>query len=226
MASEELPKFRAAKANGVYENPEALFYKLSGRAKTHGYLRGPQQNVLREFAAKHLATTDLAFELPTGTGKTTVGLVIAEWWRLQSRRVAVLSLINQFAGQVIEEVTRLHIAAADVRGDKTTRDAMEEGRYRTRAAIGVYTYSNLFNRWPVIREADVLILDDAHGAEQYVSDMWTVSASAARQKELYGSLLAALKPGFSDSQIRSILNKSGMGSVEMPDIHGHPSVPT
>ncbi len=176
----------------------------------------------REYAEKYVATSDVAFELPTGTGKTTVSLVIAEWWRLQSRRVAILSLTNQLAGQVLDEAKRLKMAAADVRGDKDSRSAAEEGRYRTRAAIAVSTYSNLFNRRPVIREADVLIFDDAHGAEQYVSDMWTVSASASKQKELYGSLLAAMKPGFSDSQIRSILSKSGMGSVEMPDIHGHP----
>ena len=222
MALEELPKFKTVTSSSTHANPEALFYKLSGRSKSHGYLRGPQQDVLREYAEKYLAASDVAFELPTGTGKTAVGLLVGEWWRLQNRRVAILSLTNQLAGQVLEEAKRLKIAAADLRGDKDTRDAAEEGRYRTRAGIAVSTYPNLFNRWAVIKEADILIFDDAHGAEHYVSDMWTVSASASRQKNLYGSLLAALRPGFSDSQIRSILNKSGMGSVEMPDVHGHP----
>lgn len=222
MASEDLPKFKGIRTNPVYANPEALFYKLSGRAKSHGYLRGPQQDVLREYAEKYITAPDIAFELPTGTGKTAVGLLIGEWWRLQGRRVAILCLTNQLAGQALEEARRLSIAAADVRGDKESRKPAEEGRYRTCAAIAVTTYSNIFNRWPAIREADVLIFDDAHGAEQYVSDMWTVSASASKQKELYGSLLAALRQGFSDSQLRSILNRSGMGSVEMPDLHGHP----
>ena len=222
MSTEDLPKFKTVKTGPTHQNPEELFYKLSGRSKSHGYLRGPQQDVLREYAEKYLKALDVAFELPTGTGKSTVGLLVAEWWRLQSRRVAILSLTNQLAGQVLEEAKRLKIPAADLRGDKTTRDAAEEGRYRTRTAVAVSTYSNLFNRKPVINESDVLVFDDAHGAEQYISDMWTVSAHASKQRELYGSLLAALRPGFSDQQIRSILTKSSMGSVEMPDIHGHP----
>ena len=44
------------------------------------------------------------------------------------------------------------------------RSAAEEGRFKTRAAIGVTTYSNLFNINPVVQESDLLIFDDAHGA--------------------------------------------------------------
>src|SRR4051794_13741383 len=98
MSADELPKFRTVKTRLTYKNPEELFFKLSGRAKSHGYLRGPQQDVLREYIERHVKASDVAFELPTGTGKTTVGLVIAEWWRQQSRRVAILSLTNQLAG--------------------------------------------------------------------------------------------------------------------------------
>jgi hypothetical protein len=206
----------------MYATPEELFYKLSGRAKSHGYLRGPQQDVLREYADKHQKTADLAFELPTGTGKTTVGLLVAEWWRTQSRKVAYLSLTNQLAGQVLEEAKRLKIAFADVRGTKETRNAAEEGRYRTGAAVAITTYSNLFNINPVIHEADVIVFDDAHGAEQYVADTWAVNASASKFPELYNSLLAALRPGLTESQVRSVLEKSPMSSVEMPDVHGHP----
>jgi hypothetical protein len=222
MSTSERPKFRAVKSVSTYETPEALFYNLSEREKSHGYLRGPQQDVLREYAEKFTNVTDVAFELPTGTGKTAVGLLIAEWWRTQGRKVAFLSLTNQLAGQVLEEAKRLRIAAADVRGDKGSRDKSEEGRYRIGEAIAVTTYSNLFNIRPVIWAADFLVLDDAHGAEQYVSEMWSVSVSSSRHKELFGTLLSALKPGFTDAQIRSILNRSVMGSIEIPDIHGHP----
>jgi hypothetical protein len=111
------------------------------------------------------------------------------------------------ASQVLEESRRLNILAADLRGDKATRDAAEEGCYRPRAAAAVSTSSNLFNRNRWINESDVLVFDDAHGAEHYISDMWTDSAHVSKQKELYGSLLASLRPGFSDPQIRSILTK-------------------
>lgn len=216
------PPFKPAKpAAPSYATPEELFYKLSGRESTHGYLRGPQQDVLREYAEKYANASDVAFELPTGTGKTAVGLVIAEWKRLSGNKAAFLSLTNQLAGQVLTEAKRLGLPCADLRGTKETRSASEEGRYRTGDAIAVTTYSNLFNINPVLRETDLIVFDDAHGAEQYVADMWTVSASAAREKDLYNSLLAALRPGLSESQIRSILDKSAVGTVEMADVCGH-----
>lgn len=66
----------------------------------------PQQDILREYADKHAGTSDVAFELPTGTGKTAVGLLIAEWKRLSGNRVAYLSLTNQLAGQVVKGLCR------------------------------------------------------------------------------------------------------------------------
>jgi hypothetical protein len=216
------PKFKCTKTSLAHATPEEKFYKLSGRAKSHGYLRGPQQDVLREYAGKHRSSRDVAFELPTGTGKTAVGLLVAEWWRQQSRKVAYLSLTNQLAGQVLEEARRLQLPVADLRGTKETRSPSEEGRYRTGAAVAVTTYSNLFNINPVLQETDLLVFDDAHGAEQYVADMWTVSASASKHQAVFQSLLNALRPGLTAGQLRSILDKSAMGTVEIVDVHGHP----
>jgi hypothetical protein len=63
MSDFERPKFKPVKAVVNYANPEELFYKLSGRDKSHGYLRGPQQDVLREYSEKATAMApDIAFE--------------------------------------------------------------------------------------------------------------------------------------------------------------------
>src|SRR5438132_12168873 len=110
-SSDSKPSFRAFKtASAGHASPEDLFYKLSGRETTHGYLRGPQQDVLREYAEKHVRALNLAFELPTGTGKTVVGLLIGEWKRGAGSKVAYISLTNQLAGQVLKEAAKLGIA--------------------------------------------------------------------------------------------------------------------
>lgn len=167
-ADKPRPSFRPVRPATTYATPEELFYK-SRRVSTHGYLRGPQQDVLREYAERCASAPDVAFELPTGTGKTAVGLLIAQWKRLPANKVAYLSLTNQLAGQVLTEAKKLSIACADLRGTKETRSASEEGRYRTGTAIAVTTYSNLFNINPVLQECDLVVFDDAHGAEQYVA---------------------------------------------------------
>jgi len=61
----------------------------------------------------------------------------------------------------------------------------------------------------VINECDLLVLDDAHGAEQHVADMWTVSIGRFERKALFEEVLKAIRPGLSESQVAGILAKAG-----------------
>lgn len=115
------PPFRKQKIEPTYTTPEELFAKLPNRANTHGYLRGPQADALRDYASLK-DKCDIACELPTGTGKTTVGLLIAEWRRRQTGdRVAYLTLTNQLAKQVLREAVKLGINCANLAGTKDAR---------------------------------------------------------------------------------------------------------
>lgn len=58
-----------------------------------------QADALRAYAPNHVATADVALELPTGSGKTLVGLLIAEWRRLKlGERVALTSCRGLICG--------------------------------------------------------------------------------------------------------------------------------
>lgn len=218
------PQFRKAKATQTYATPEELFAKLPNRAKTHGYLRGPQADALRDYA-NLMDNSDIACELPTGTGKTTVGLLIAEWRRRQTgEKVAYLTLTNQLAKQVLREAQKLGIECADLTGTKDTRDAGEVGRYTMGRAIGVTTFSNLFNVNPVVQASNVLVLDDAHGGEHYVAGLWTVKIDAEENRRVYNDVLSALRPSLSDSQYRVVTDEIEFGAVELADVHAHADV--
>jgi len=220
------PEFRKPKAAQSYETPEELFAKLPNRAKSHGYLRGPQTDALRDYI-KLQNKTDIACELPTGTGKTTVGLLIAEWRRRQTgERVAYLTLTNQLAKQVLREAESLGIECANLIGTKETRDAGEVGRYTMGRAIGVTTFSNLFNVNPVVQASNVLIFDDAHSGEHSVASMWTVRIDAEDHKAIYQEVLAALRPSLSDSQYRVVADKAEYAAVELADVHTRADVLT
>lgn len=62
--------------------------------------------------------------------------------------------------------------------------------------MAVTTYSSLFNTNPFFDDADALIVDDVHAAENYISDLWSlrVSASTPRHSSLHAALLGAIKP--------------------------------
>ncbi len=218
------PEFRKPRAAQPYETPEELFAKIPNRAKSHGYLRGPQTDALRDYM-KLKDKTDIACELPTGTGKTTVGLLIAEWRRRQTgERVAYLTLTNQLAMQVLREASNLGIDCANVIGTRETRDAGEVGRYTTGRAIGVTTFSNLFNVNPVVQASSVLVFDDAHGGEHYVASMWTVRIDAEEHNDVYQEVLANLRPSLSESQYRVITDETEYASVELADVHARADV--
>ena len=218
------PSFKKTKQSQAYASPEDLFGKLPDRAKSHGYLRAPQVDAMRMYE-RHKEKPDIAMELPTGTGKTAVGLIIAEWnRRLSGNRAAYLTLTNQLAKQVMEEASALGIECADLRGSKNTRVAADVGRYQSGSAIGVSTYPNLFNVNPVIQESEILILDDAHGGEGYVSGMWTVLIESSGHRDTYDEVLAILRPSLSDEQYRMVTDGSHFRAVELADVNNETEI--
>lgn len=225
MVDKHRPEFGKRPSVIKSESPEKLYYSLKNREKTHDYLRGPQQDILRGYAEGQVQTADIALELPTGTGKSLVGLMIAEWRRREfGRRAAFLCLTNQLAKQVINEARKLDLAVADLAGASTTRSPAEEGRYRAAEAVGISTYANLFNINPVITENDVLVLDDAHGGETYCAGCWTIDVRRTENEDLYVSLLAVLRPRLTNSQQRMVEEPSRNATVQFCDAWSDPAV--
>lgn len=166
---------------------------------------------------------DVALELPTGTGKTLVGLLVADWRRRRSgERVAYLGLTTQLAHQALSEASKLGLPAADLTGDRDHRSAAEVGRYARAEAVGITTYSNLFNANPVVQASNLLVLDDMHGGDEYVSQRWTVRISRTELPALYEELRLELRPGFSSTQWRKVTNEGNYRAVELCDTAGHP----
>ena len=75
-------KFKLSSTSSIsIPNAEALFRDLKNRDPRIQHLWSHQADIIRVYheAIDH---RDIALELPTGTGKTLVGLLIAEWRRL------------------------------------------------------------------------------------------------------------------------------------------------
>lgn len=220
------PTFVKPAAVPVPNTPEELFYHLSGRTKSHSYLRGPQQDVLRAFvSSQYQNERDIAFELPTGSGKTTVGLLIAECHRRKTKnRAAFLTLTNQLAAQVIEEAKSLSIEVADLRGNRDRRSPIEEGKFLNGSAIAVTTYSNLFNVNPVVNGCDLLVFDDAHGGGDVAAAMWTMRISAEDYAATYIGLLATLQNLMTETQRATLADATKAQRVELVDLNLDPAV--
>ena len=151
-----------------------------------------QKDILADYAERMVKVPDVAMQLPTGSGKTLVGLLIADWRRRKFReRVVYLCPTRQLVHQVVSQAeTEYGIGAVAFVGQKSGYTPKDKTDYTTLEKLGVTTYSSLFNSQPFFKKPDTILLDDAHAAENYVAKMWALEVPA-NDKD-YASLHAAL----------------------------------
>lgn len=145
----------------------------------------------------HVDEADVAMQMPTGSGKTLVGLLIAEWRRrARSERAVYLCPTKQLVNQVVEQAQEKYgIHAVAFTGKQREYDPSAKSDYTNAEVLAVTTYSGLFNTNPFFSDAEVILLDDAHAAENYVGDFWSLSVEkwTEEHEALFDTLLSVLK---------------------------------
>jgi hypothetical protein len=174
------------------ESPELLFNDLKGRSKQIQHIWAHQADLLRSYMKEH-KRQDIALELPTGAGKTLVGFLIGEWRRLfYGDRVLYLCPTRQLAFQAAARAKEYGVKAGVLVGKKSEYDQETLAAYQASKAVIVSTYSSVFNIAPGLTDAQVIMLDDAHAAENYVAKMWSIPISRSDHSNLYQALLTVL----------------------------------
>lgn len=179
----------ATRSASTTANPRELFRDLQRDAGVP-YLWEHQGRILERYE-QHFEAPHVALELPTGTGKTLIGLLIAEWRRRsREERALYLCPTRQLAHQVAELAPRYGIRAdACLAPDYSGLGDWLEGR-----SVAVSTYSALFNYKCKFAAPQTLVLDDAHAAEEYVAAHWTVTIDRAEMPGAYRKVVALLDP--------------------------------
>jgi hypothetical protein len=202
-------------------DPETLFHNLRSRAPEIKHLWSHQADLLRAYYQQYSNARDVAIELPTGSGKTLVGLLIAEWRRQSlGNRVAYICPTRQLARQVGSQARNYGIQAHVLVGEQCNYPPQEFSEYQSSRAIAVTTYSAIFNINPRLGDAQTLILDYAHAGENFMANMWSVDISRSANPDAYFSLAELLRnemePGlYADVMDRSDWDPTKSGLVEL-----------
>lgn len=176
-------------ANQNYSDAEALFRDLKSRDPKIQHLWSHQADIIRAYH-QSLKETDIALELPTGAGKTLVGLLIAEWRRLNlNQRVIYLCPTRQLAKQVGARASEYGIKTHVLIGKQSKYNPAQFSDYASGKTIAITTYSALFNTNPRLDDAETIIFDDAHAGENYIANMWSLSISRKADKSLYDQVV-------------------------------------
>ena len=185
----------------VPESPDRLFRDLPRRK--HASLYDHQGQILRTYVSNALNASDVALQLPTGSGKTLVGLLLAEWRRRKFReRVIYLCPTRQLVNQVAEEASAKYgLSVEAFTGKVRDYTPAAKAAYVGGERVAVTTYSSLFNINPFFVNPEVIIVDDAHAAENYIATQWTVRISRflADDENLFKAVASVLKGALSDS---------------------------
>lgn len=193
------------------ETPEALYRDYRNR-KIQGLL-AHQADIIREYHKQALDTPDVALQLSTGSGKTLVGLLIGEWRRQRfQEKVVYLCPTRQLVNQVVEKSVDEYGIKANAFIDKQAEYGPNiKAEYRNAETLSVTTYSGLFNTNSFFDDASVIILDDAHAAENYIAKYWSLIIERKAHKLLFESVV---------SVIRSIISPSNYSRLNsmFPDL--------
>ena len=104
--------------------------------------------------------------VPTGGGKTLVGLLLAEYRRrAHGQRIAYLCPNIQLVRQAASKASGYGIPAVTLTGRQADYGPGDFRSYNRAQAVAVTTYHGVFNSNPRIDAAQTLVLDDAHAGE-------------------------------------------------------------
>jgi DEAD/DEAH box helicase/Helicase C-terminal domain len=191
MAFKEL-----AESTPVPETPDKLL-RLLGRRKIPDVLPH-QQEIMVAYAKRAAESADVALQLPTGSGKTLVGLMIAEWRRRKNgERAVYLCPTRQLVNQVVEQAEEKYgLSVTGFTGSIKGYEPSARTSYKNADTIAITTYNSLFNTNPFFDDPDLIIVDDAHSAESYIASMWTLRVSRVEGEHaaLHAAICAILRP--------------------------------
>lgn len=181
---------------GVPDSPEKILLDLP-RRKIPGALIH-QGETMRAYAANAVNVPDVALQLPTGSGKTLVGLMIGEWRRRKfHERVVYLCPNRQLVNQVVEQANDQYgLSVNGFTGKVVNYAPISKAEYQNADRIAITTYNALFNTNPFFDNAETIIIDDAHAAENYIGSVWSVRIELhnLEHKALHAAVSSALKP--------------------------------
>lgn len=155
-----------------------------------------QESALNLYSSTFINEPAIAIELPTGSGKSLIALMILDFWREQKKRTVVLCGTKNLARQLKEKADALNVPTVLFEGAKSGWTTADRFKYQQCKAVAILNYWGYINESPGIDPADVLIFDDAHLAENAAHGLFSLDVSRFDHENLYNELVAAIADRF------------------------------
>lgn len=188
-----------------FSTPQEMFQdnKLKSIKGILDYQSQMLDNYLKTINGDNIIDKNVALELPTGSGKTLVGLLIGEFHRRKYKRKCLfLCPTNQLVSQVCQQAHEQYgIDAIPFTGKQADYDVQSKAKYNMTDAIGVTTYSSFFAANSFFSDPEILIFDDVHSSEEYIVDNWSLEISRQNHPVLFSQVASYLSDVIGDSGV-------------------------
>ena len=187
------------------DSPESLLHDLRYKK-----IPGPishQSDIWRYYQENAIDKKDVAIQLPTGSGKTLVGLILGEWRRKKfNEKIVYLCPTIQLVNQVVDLAQNKYgLKVNSYIGSKKDFSNEIKAEYQLNEKMAITTYSALFNTKPFFSNPDILILDDAHTSDNYICNLWELKIQKNDYPDLFKIIIICLKNFLSENSLE-ILN--------------------
>lgn len=194
----------------LYSSPQEM-YQDNKLKKIMGPL--DYQSDMLNLYNENIGKKTVALELPTGSGKTLVGLLIGEYRRRKNKeKVLFLCPTNQLVHQVVEQANvKYGLRAIAFCGKQKDYLSKDKTKFLMADAIGVTTYSSFFALYSFFEDVDVIIMDDVHSSEDYIISNWTVQIDS--KSTTFFEIVEVLKPFISEIDYQYLLEDKNISEV-------------
>src|SRR6266540_2560547 len=153
------------------KDPLRIFESLGISSRFQSGLWEAQTQALTECCSEAPKFRVIGIELPTGAGKTIIGMLIAEAYRQESKSVGYLCDTNALGERILRDAEDLGIPAVLIKGKGATEDKGQREKdlddYHYGDAVGIFTFAG-FLRGAGVPPPDILVVDDAHAFESRI----------------------------------------------------------
>lgn len=192
----------------VAESFEELWRSLADRDREkYEYLRGHQLKILETLAKKleDSSEKDFAISLPTGTGKTVIGLLLS-YYLIRKEHLTALYLCSNIhlCNQVLKDSKEIGVPAVPLFGKWVDIPAEDKSNFISGSSVGIATYNTLFNSNPHVGNVGIIVMDDVHAAGDAIMSNWAIKIEKDANPEIFEQVYEVIRPNLNKSQINAV----------------------
>lgn len=187
-------------------NPIEIYDELDRKSET-GPLRPVQTEILSEWWANRREDKDLILKLPTGQGKTLIGLLMLQSQLNQNKGPCLYVCPNKYlVDQTCREADKFGIGYVQIGPDKSLPEEFLNSENILITHIQkVFNGKSKFGIGGTFQKVNTIVLDDSHACIDFIKDSFKITLAKDKEQEIYEKIFQLFEEDLQNQKEGSLL---------------------